>query len=373
MKCPTCHVGFASGWLMCPADKVALESEHHHSPEERCEPRLPPDEGATKLARPLPDATKADSDDLAATRAEMPTKVELPATSPADDSLAPGIEIEGFKVLRQLGKGGMGSVYEAIHGVIHKRAAIKVLHAEQARRPTVLRRFTLEAQSVNRTYCDQIVDVFAIGALEDGRPFLIMDYIEGRSLLEVLREHRGGLPFPMLWPIALDVASGLLAAHDCGVVHRDLKPANIMVIVDERTQRISAKVVDFGVARLLDDDENSELDVAGTPPYMAPEVLDGGGDHRLDIFAFGVTLYIALSGKMPIGVRTLGELAQHYLEGRPVTPLATHRADLPEDVSGLIERCMDPIIEERPKTMREVLDEVLRLAAAYHEARGVVR
>jgi len=222
-------------------------------------------------------------------------------------ALASGTKIGPFEVVSLLGAGGMGEVYRARDSRLRREVAIKVLPPSFAKDTDRLRRFEQEARMVGALNHPNILAIFDVGA-QDGAPYLVSELLEGQSL----REHMQGGPVPQRKAVdyGMQIARGLAAAHEKGVVHRDLKPDNIFVLHDGRI-----KILDFGLAKLMQDDALTSAHpdlqtvdqehpattpghVMGTVGYMAPEQVRGqGADHRSDIFALGAILYEMLTGK----------------------------------------------------------------------------
>jgi serine/threonine protein kinase len=218
--------------------------------------------------------------------------------------LLPGQIIPGtrYRILAKIGQGAMGVVYAAEHVDLEKRVALKVLAARIARRPDALERFRNEARAASKIGSPYICDVTDFGELEDGRLFLVMEFLSGRALRTVL-DNEGHITPSRAIPILRQVAKALGAAHDKGIIHLDVKPDNIMLLEGRREM---VKVVDFGVARLLGDrpqlldDKAKETVVNGTPAYMPPErALGNGYDHRSDIYSLGIMSYELLTGSIP--------------------------------------------------------------------------
>ena len=197
-----------------------------------------------------------------------------------------GADVGGYIVEGELGRGGMGVVYAATHPMIGKRVAIKVIKPSLSNNPATVERFVQEARSVNQIGHPNIVDIFAFGALPDGRSYLIMDLLVGESLRK--RVKRGAIPVEDAIRILDEIAGALAAAHDKGFIHRDLKPDN--VFLNEQGGRSDVKLLDFGLAKLTANALSSRAfrtatgAMLGTPDYMSPEQLKGSGvDHRTDI------------------------------------------------------------------------------------------
>ncbi|MGO8995739.1 MAG: serine/threonine-protein kinase [Polyangiaceae bacterium] len=210
-----------------------------------------------------------------------------------------------YKVTREIGRGGMAAVYEAVHLSLNKRIAIKVLAAELSASTVVIERFFREARAAASVKSPHIVDIYDSGRLDDGRPFIAMELLEGESLYDRMARIRI-IDIPTTVRVIAHCAKGLMKAHAAGIVHRDLKPENIFLTHDENGEEIS-KILDFGLAKFyapVNSDEKTarltrEGAVFGTPAYMSPEQVKGQGsvDHRADLWALGCMAYECLIGR----------------------------------------------------------------------------
>jgi serine/threonine-protein kinase len=221
-----------------------------------------------------------------------------------DQDLAPGTMVGEYRCEAVIGRGGFGTVYRAVHPVIGKTAAVKVLSRAYSSHPEMVGRFVAEARAVNQIGHKNIVDIFSFGALSDGRQYYVMELLEGRPLDRVL-DDRGSFTILDAMPILRSVARAVDAAHAAGIVHRDLKPANIFLSFDEDGAPLP-KLLDFGIAKLFGDargDDSVRTQTGapmGTAYYMSPEQCRGGDvDRRTDVYAFGVMIYEMLAGQLP--------------------------------------------------------------------------
>jgi len=245
-----------------------------------------------------------------------------------EDSLI-GTAIGAYRVARLLGVGGMGRVYKGVQPQIGSRVAIKVLSRECSDRRDLVERFFSEAKAVNLIRHESIVNVLDLASLPDGRPYIIMEYLDGAALASAIESvpQFGPLPLGSVARLAVEVLDALGAAHAKGIVHRDLKPDNIFVTPTGRP-----KVLDFGIAKLLPELGGSYTQTGsllGTPHYMAPEQAAGRPiDCRADLYAMGVILFECVTGAKPFHGNSLFDLLRKHVDEPPPRPSAL-RADLP--------------------------------------------
>ena len=230
--------------------------------------------------------------------------------------LNPGEIIDGkYRIVRLIGEGGMGAVYEGENTRIHRRVAIKVLLAAVAEQGEAVARFEREAQAAGRIGSEHIVEVLDLGTLPNGDRYLVMEFLDGEGLGSRIK-NRGRLSAQELGPIASQLMEGLAAAHGAGIIHRDLKPDNVFLLRTRGGKADFVKLLDFGISKFsaLSGDSGFSMTrtgaVMGTPYYMAPEQAKGSRelDHRVDIYATGVILYEALTGQVPFNADTFNEL-----------------------------------------------------------------
>ena len=228
-------------------------------------------------------------------------------------SLQPGDTIEGkYRIVRLLGEGGMGAVYEGENVRIHRKVAIKVLHAAVAAKADVVQRFEREAQAAGRIGSEHIVEVLDLGNLPDGDRFMVMEYLEGESLGERIKRKKRMAPQEVAH-LLHQLLEGLAAAHAAGIIHRDLKPDNVFLMNSKGNQKDFVKVLDFGVSKFNALDSEMSMTrtgaVMGTPFYMSPEQARGGKiDMRSDLYSVGVVIYQAVTGRVPFHAETFNEL-----------------------------------------------------------------
>jgi hypothetical protein len=274
---------------------------------------------------------------------------------------AAGDRLGRYTIERPLGHGGMGTVYLAHDPVIGRQVAIKVITArpeteEEARQ--YRERFLREAQAAGSLDHPNIIAVHDIGLdPASGRPYIVMEYVEGPDLKRVLRE-RAPLPPREAIRIAMQIASALDFAHGRGIVHRDIKPAN--VLLGDTGQ---VKITDFGVARLPDSDLTQTDQMVGSPGFMSPEQLRGAAvDGRSDLFALGVILYLLLTGKSPFEGESVSEVL-YRISTQPAEPPSEAQGDVSPDFDPILERALGKEPEARYQSGREMI-EALRAAAA---------
>ena len=249
-----------------------------------------------------------------------------------------------YQIVRRIGVGGMGSVYEAKHAGLGTPVAIKVLLQQLAKVPTVADRFRREAQVSATLKSPHVIQVTDVDQLPDGRPYLVMELLEGESLQDYLEKHET-LSREEAVDLGLQILLGLECAHALGVVHRDLKPGN--VFLDTRGVGRVAKLLDFGVAKVKATPEFQALTrpgmVMGTPEYMAPEQAFSAdqADARSDLYSVGVMLYEMLSGKLP-AQGSLPIAVAHQVMTNKVRPLRELCPGLPEGLINLVHRAMQP-------------------------------
>lgn len=264
-----------------------------------------------------------------------------------------------YHLVRLLGDGGMGAVYKAADQVLRRFVAIKLLHPTTAENPAAVERFVREARSAAAIGHPNIIDILDFG-YEHGRPYLVMEYLRGRSLSEAIADE-GPMSIARACNIATHSLAGLAAAHDRGILHRDLKPANMMLIALLGDSDF-VKLCDFGFAALvvptLRIDEGKTLTPArtlvGTPAYAAPERLRGDDrrDPRLDLYSLGVVLYEMLAGRRPFDAPTFRELARKVRK-EPPPSLRAIRPDIPLGLERVIERALAKEREDRWRTAEE--------------------
>ncbi len=281
-----------------------------------------------------------------------------PVTVTTTQGFPPEVVADRYHIQRELGQGGMGSVYAALDLETKQQVAVKILHPEYQRSGRHSRRFAREVRAIKQVVHPNVVRILAAGEDHSGRAYLVMEWVRGTSLAGHLKSS-GPLPTPELYALALGMAEALREAHSCNVIHRDVKPGNVLIEGGVVTlDRV--KVCDFGLAKILGDAQTSnpttyEGLLLGTPAYMPPEQAQTGEvDARSDVYAFGVVLFEAASGRLPFEAETpLGVMMKHAVEQPPSA--ADIVPTLPRSVSSLIDACLAKSPEDRPQSMEQVV------------------
>ncbi|MCB9621718.1 MAG: protein kinase [Sandaracinus sp.] len=315
--CPVCKSEYDGGEVFCPVDAARLVSAS----------QLDVGSGSTPNADPLIGAT-----------------------------------FDKYKVIRRIGEGGMGLVYEAMHTVIEKRVAMKVLRDDFSSRPEVVERFRQEAKSASRIGHEHIVDISDFGTTPSGSSYFVMEFLEGEDLASVLARE-ATLSVERAVDIVMQCCRALGAAHAKGIVHRDMKPENIFLVRREETLDF-VKIVDFGIAKMSDIETAGAPGrkltktgmIFGTPEYMSPEQAAGKElDHRVDVYAVGVILFECLTGRVPfVGDSFMGILTQHMFEQVPTLHEVNPRVECSAELEAVIYKTLAKEANDRYQTMEEL-------------------
>ncbi len=297
-------------------------------------------------------------------------------------TLSEGNRLGPYRIVRLLGQGGMGAVYEARQEPLDRRVALKTLHAEYAGNKDAVARFFNEAKTLSRLEHPSIVQVSDFGNAADGTAYLVMEYLHGQSLGRRLRDFKASgeqLPVVKTLQFGFQIADVLAVAHEQGIVHRDIKPDNLMLIADAVApggERV--KLLDFGIAKLTHEGDKGGVKTAtqtvmGTPSYMSPEQCAGAGgvDAKTDVYALGCVLYEILAGRPPFVAEGPGQLIGMHLFQSPPS-LASLAPKVPEALAELVHRLLTKDKARRP-TMSESADALGRLLSRQTGGGTVVR
>ncbi|MFO0577278.1 MAG: bifunctional serine/threonine-protein kinase/formylglycine-generating enzyme family protein [Polyangia bacterium] len=277
-----------------------------------------------------------------------------------------------YRLLRTLGRGGMGVVYAAVHEQTGGPRAVKLIAPERAADAEYRARFRREAELAERVHHPGLVRVLDLAERADGMLYLVMEYVDGRSLRALLTEHAADpLPLAEVYRIGERLAAALAAAHTAGIVHRDVKPENILLTGEDPGSAGSVKILDFGIAKQLGDSEPQgsapqSRGALGTVAYMAPEQLAGSkaaGAAPIDVFALGVILYELTGGRHPFGQGdTATAIPRDRILHADPQPLAALRPDAPQRLAALLQQMLDKRSFRRP-SMARVASELHALSA----------
>ncbi len=298
----------------------------------------------------------------------MPRPQSIPPSIPpeapievAGDSLVGTTLSDRYVIEAIVADGGMGRVYRARHKILGRALAVKVLHPELAAHDDIAQRFVREAQAASMIDNEHVIEISDFGRLEDGTGYFVMEYLEGPTLADLIKE-RGALPADLIVDVGLQIADGLMAAHALGIVHRDLKPENVSLEAG-KSNPYFCKILDFGIAKSPTSDTSQRVTIAGTllgtPHYMAPEQIDGADvDARSDIYSLGAVFYEMATGRTPFEADTVVNLLVQHKIAAP-KPIHEHPGaeGCPRALAALIMRCL----EKRPQ---DRFDSVADLAAA---------
>ena len=291
---------------------------------------------------------------------EREQKRDRSAATPT--GIHPGDTVGNYQIVEFLGEGGMGTVYRVEHTVLGRQYALKALRARVVERDEdAAENFVREARTAARVHHPNIVDVFDFGYLPDGRPYFVMELLEGESL--AARVARGALPPAEVVTIARQLATALAAAHDRGVIHADVTPSNVLVL---EGSEIHVKLVDFGLAKLAGEglrDENPEF-VLGTPAYISPEQLRGlAASDRSDQYGLGAVVFELLVGHPPFVAEDLRQLCMMHIQA-PVPAIESPHGPLPPKLADVVTTCLQKTPQARFPGMRALLtalDEIERV------------
>jgi len=270
-----------------------------------------------------------------------------------------------WRIEYQLGRGGMGTVYAVVHEDIGKRAALKLMHKKLSARELDVERMLLEAKVVNQVQHPNIVDIFETGKLDDGRPYIVMERLDGVSLGQ--RAMKAKLLPDQVISILRQICEAVTAAHEAGIIHRDLKVDNVFLIETEDPTRPKVKVLDWGIAKVIDDDIRHTVDgqLVGTPHYLAPEQARGATvTPKTDVYSIGVMAYELFLEQLPFEAETAAEIMTMHLRVAPPLPSELW-PEIPASLEVLILAMLAKNPVARPSTT-EVIQALDGIAAELH-------
>jgi serine/threonine-protein kinase len=373
LRCRHCGIRHDERLVICPATGLAIAPGPGGQVRASSVPAprglIPPSPGIPRMigqpaarvpATAVPGGV-APASAAAAARAPEPA----PSTrKPERRDLVGRVIGDKYALKALIGEGGMGAVYEAEHVAIGKTVAVKVLHPKHAQQPESVARLRHEARVAGTIGHPSICEIFDLGRLDDGTPYLVMERLVGETLDERIKRE-GALPERDIVDIMLQVLGGLAAAHGKGIIHRDLKPENIFLVRRQGAPTL-AKLLDFGISKAVDADEaDADLTrpgiVMGTPYYMAPEQARGDRalDHRVDLWAAGVILYEALSGRRPFVARNYNALLVQILTSKH-RPLSEVRPGITRGLERVADKALSKMREDRFQTAVEFSDALRR-------------
>lgn len=263
--------------------------------------------------------------------------------------------LDNYEVIKLIGRGANGFVFKAFDDTLHRIVAIKVLAPQLAHEEMFRKRFLREARAMAAIRNDYVIDVFAVGEAQ-GIPYFVMEFIAGVSLMQWLSANKQP-ELDSILRIGQQVASGLAAAHDQGLIHRDIKPSNILM--ENSIERV--KITDFGLARAMDDAHQTHVGtILGTPQFMAPEQASGEPlDHRSDLFSLGSVFYAMCTGQMPFQGQTTYAVLMRVCQDAP-PPIREINPEIPDWLVEIISKLHAKKPEERFQSAKDVVSALSR-------------
>jgi serine/threonine protein kinase len=296
-----------------------------------------------------------------------PNRLDFQTNAPSaksDDVLAPGVVLQKkYKILEELGRGGMGAVYKVEQIYLHDLYALKILHAHNATDVTISR-FQREARAAHQLNHPNLVKVHDFGVLENDSPYLVMDYADGKSLSQFIKANDFLEPSQAI-PIFVQICDGLMYAHDKGIIHRDLKPSNIILQPDGDSLRV--RIVDFGIAKVMEEDAKLTRtgEAVGSPLYMSPEQCQGlPVDKRTDVYSLGCTLFEALTGLPPFTAdNPFATMVAHQSEKPPTLKEACLGKQFPPALEQMMAKLLEKDPYKRYQSMQEIKQDLESIRA----------
>ena len=382
VRCPHCKMPHDAAERVCPMTgrRIEVSLSGAHAARPRMSEMPPPERRPEPLGfdhakhRIASDPRERERDGGVQSRAadmHQPVTGTLQPTRNLQTDLI-GRTVSGRYIIKGvLGEGGMGTVYEAEHLGLGRAGAVKVLTPSQAKKRVAVKRFQQEARAAGAIGHPNICEVYDLGLLDDGSPYLVMEKLIGTTLADRI-SREGGLPFDEIADVMIQVLSGLIAAHDKGIVHRDIKPENIFL-----ARRVGCppivKILDFGVSKMMPQfqggDEQLDLTrtgmVMGTPYYMSPEQARGERnlDGRVDVYACGVMMYEAIVGKRPFLAPNYNALLLSIINTTP-KPIREARPATPPALEAIVAHSMAKARDDRYPSANAVLRDIQALPVA---------
>ncbi|MGI6394050.1 MAG: serine/threonine-protein kinase [bacterium] len=294
-------------------------------------------------------------------------------TSEIEEKYIGSVINDRYKIIKKIGEGGMGNVYLAEHEILKKKVAVKILHFQQSKRNDSLERFKREAIAASNMGQANIVDVTDFGYTEEGNAYFVMEYVEGPSLAEVIKNEKK-LPLEYVVSVASQIAVALYSAHGKGIIHRDLKPENILITEKDGITPF-IKIVDFGISKIVSDDVSRKDrprtltksgSIFGTPEYMSPEQAGGNSvEPASDIYSLGIILYEMMTGKIPFSDDNYMKILHKHQYEFPQIPSLLNPA-IPPDMDSLIMKCLEKKPFNRYDSMLSLLSHLKKIYVAHN-------
>ena len=366
LRCVHCGLPHAVDETVCPITGRPVERRARAAPppsQRNPQPYASPSYAPPSYSPPAPERASSGRERVADRASEKLRAAPFAELDAQPHPLIGQVLGGKYRAIRVLGEGGMGTVYECEHVAIHRRVAVKVLNAAQARKKASLARFQNEAHVAGAIGHPNICEIYDMGELDDNSPFLVMELLTGETLADRIASE-GALPFDDIVDIISQVLSGLVAAHEKSVIHRDIKPENVFL-----TQRPGLppmiKLLDFGISKMGGGEElhlTRTGMVMGTPYYMSPEQARGDRklDHRVDIYATGVMTYECLTGRRPFIAANYNALLVQILTGSP-RPLHDLRPAVSDGFADFVSKAMHRDRNHRFQDAAEMQRELVNL------------
>jgi serine/threonine protein kinase len=281
-----------------------------------------------------------------------------------------------YRLVEQLGEGGMGYVYLAEHPTLPKKVAVKIVRPEHAKRQDLVERFLAEAKTISLLNNEHIVGIHDFGLIDEEIPYFVMELLEGEPLSKLLARQKRVPPSEAI-EIICQLLEALSAAHAKGVIHRDLKPDNVFLL--QRKGQVFVKLLDFGIAKFIDPNQAIQShtkagNLLGTPQYMSPEQIKGYSheiDHRSDLYSVGILLFECLCGELPFKGQSFGDLVIEHVMTAP--PLASDKNPaVSKAVALALQKVMQKRREDRYQSAEEMI-QALRASLQAKEPQGTLR